>query len=81
MVLRRPADSYSRANLWDLAGGSLTKEDILKWGDNSGRGDNSDILIKALIRELKEETLLVINEFKPIKSASGFNEKISLSLL
>lgn len=75
LALKRPADCpRPRPGCWDLPGGSVGQKDIDSWKINSGKGDNNDILIRALRREIKEETALDVKNICVIHSASGFNE-------
>jgi 8-oxo-dGTP pyrophosphatase MutT (NUDIX family) len=76
LALKRASDqNRPRPNCWDLVGGSVEVEDIKKWKEKSGRGDNNDILINALRREIKEETNLETGNIQVIRAASGFNEQ------
>lgn len=77
LAVKRSKKDTSRPEKWDLPGGNLDLEDIEKWKKNSGRGDEEDILIKALKRELEEETGIVpvAETIKPVLTASGFKEK------
>lgn len=60
---------------WDLPGGRVEASDIEKWKGKSGCGDDNDILINALRREIKEEANLEMGNICAIHSASGFSEK------
>jgi 8-oxo-dGTP pyrophosphatase MutT (NUDIX family) len=75
LALRRSKDSFSRAQKWDIPGGNLDKADILESYIQSGKGDQGDILIKSIAREIVEETGIEIDlkEVKPISNASGYN--------
>ena len=84
LSLCRSSNSHVRANCWDLPGGTLDEEDIYLWKGESGKGDYKDILIKAILREVNEETGLdssSIKDIKAIHSASGFNEKKGIFIL
>jgi 8-oxo-dGTP pyrophosphatase MutT (NUDIX family) len=79
LALKRTNDpNRPRPNCWDFPGGSLEQEDIEKWKKQSGRGDNDDILINSLRREIKEETNLEAVNIRIIHAASGFNEEKKL---
>jgi len=75
LALKRSKDSFSRSKKWDLPGGNLDKIDILESHSLSGKGDQSDILIKSIAREIFEETgiKLDLKAVKPILNASGYN--------
>lgn len=75
LTLRRGNNEKTRPNCWDLPGGSIDVEDVEKWKSSSGVGDENDILIKALGREIFEEINLEIATVKVIHLASGYNEK------
>lgn len=74
LVLKRPMNAKSRAGCWDLPGGSVEEEQILKWKEKSGKGDKDDILVKSIEEEIKQETGLEVFETKAIHSASGFDD-------
>ena len=76
LALKRNDDDYSRPGKWDLPGGNLDAEDISRWKKGSGKGDEDDILVRAMKREVEEETGLKVmkGSIKPDLSASGFNE-------
>lgn len=59
---------------WDLPGGRIGVDDIQKWKTKSGKGDDNDILINALRREIKEETDLEVENMRLIHCASQFSE-------
>jgi len=59
---------------WDLAGGRVESSDIVKWKNKSGKGDDNDILINALRREIKEETGLEVKNICAIHAASAYSE-------
>lgn len=75
LALLRPEKEYVRPNCWDLCGGSIDFEDIERWKSKSGIGDKNDILIKAIKREVLEETGLKVKNPKVIHIASGYNNK------
>jgi 8-oxo-dGTP pyrophosphatase MutT (NUDIX family) len=76
LALKRTGDqNRPRPNCWDLAGGRVEPSDIEKWKEKSGRGDDNDILVNALRREIKEETNLDVSNIRIIHSASGYSEK------
>ncbi len=72
LVIRRSKTDWRRPNCWDTPGGNVDPEDILRHKDTSGRGDEDDILVNALLREVKEETDLDVDLIKTIHSTSGF---------
>jgi 8-oxo-dGTP pyrophosphatase MutT (NUDIX family) len=75
LALKRSADCpRPQPGCWDLPGGSVDQKDIDSWKINSGKGNDDDILIRALRREIKEETALDIENICVIHSASSFNE-------
>jgi 8-oxo-dGTP diphosphatase len=82
LALKR-TDDAKRPNpgCWDLPGGRVEASDIVKWKAKSGRGDDNDILVKALRREIKEETNLEVGNIRAIHSASGFSEKKSVFIV
>lgn len=59
---------------WDLPGGRVEANDIKRWKEKSGHSDNSDILVNALRREIKEESNLEISEIKTIYAGSQFSQ-------
>lgn len=75
LALRRSADSFSRPEKWDLPGGNLDKADILDSYNLSGKGNQNDILIKSIAREIAEETGIEIDlkQIKTLLNASGYN--------
>jgi len=76
LALRRSNDQKRpRPGCWDLCGGRVEASDIEKWKENSGRGDENDILINALRREIKEETNLEVRNNRAIHAASAFSDK------
>ena len=77
LAIKRSENQHSRPGKWDLAGGSLD-EDVVQTGkDNSGKGDDQDILVKAIKREIREETGLEVkpSSARAIHTASGYNEQ------
>lgn len=60
LVLKRTPKALSNPNLWDLPGGDL------EFGENA---------ISGMIREIKEETGLDINELRPFDVDSRIDEK------
>ena len=83
LAVRRSKDQYSRAGKWDLVGGSLDPEDIQVWKDGSGKGDDQDILVKSIRREIREETGLSVlaGSMRVVHVASGYNEKKGVLIL
>jgi 8-oxo-dGTP pyrophosphatase MutT (NUDIX family) len=76
LALKRMNDQKRpNPNCWDLVGGRVEASDIEKCKDSSGRGDNDDILINSLKREIKEETNLEVGDICVINAASAFSEK------
>lgn len=76
LALKRTSDrNRPRPNCWDLVGGRVEVGDIEKWGTKSGKGDNDDILINALRREITEETNLDVVNVHFSRVASGFDGK------
>ena len=76
LALKRCISKHDgRSGCWDLCGGSVDIEDVQAWKSNSGGGDKDDILVKAIAREVAEETGLSVLDSKTIHSASGFNDK------
>jgi 8-oxo-dGTP pyrophosphatase MutT (NUDIX family) len=75
LALKRAPESFTRPNCWDLCGGSIDEEDVQQWKEKSGLGDGNDILIRAISREVKEETGLEVKKTNVIHIASGFNDK------
>lgn len=77
IALKRRMEDKSRPGKWDLPGGNLDPEDIERWKDKSGRGDENDILVRSVTREVDEETGLKVIEgsVKSIYAASGVNDK------
>jgi len=72
------AQNWPRPNCWDLVGGRVEDSDIEQWKAKSGKGDENDILINALKREIKEETSLVVQNIRVIHATSGFNDSKKL---
>lgn len=75
LALLRPENEHVRPNCWDLCGGSIDSDDIEKWKNKSGIGNENDILIKAIEREISEETGLIVKNPKVVHIASGYNDK------
>src|SRR3989344_1263045 len=76
LALKRCISEHDgRSGCWDLCGGSVDIEDVQAWKSHSGRGDKDDILVKAIAREVAEETGLAVIASETIHSASGFNDK------
>ena len=61
LALQRPANAYSRPNCWDLPGGNVI------FGEN---------YLESLIKEIREETSLKVNEVKPIQVVTNFEKGI-----
>jgi 8-oxo-dGTP pyrophosphatase MutT (NUDIX family) len=75
LALKRTGDTRRpRPNCWDLVGGRVEAGDIAGWKEKSGRGDDNDILVNALRREIKEETNLEVADIRAVHDASGFSE-------
>lgn len=83
LAVKRSENQHSRPGKWDLVGGSLDEEDIHDGKIGSGRGDDRDILVKAIKREIDEETGLQVEtgSVQTIHAASGFNEQKNLLIL
>lgn len=83
LAVKRSEDQHSRSEKWDLVGGSLDEEDIQEGKTGSGKGDDQDILVKAIKREIKEETGLRVkaSSVRVIHTASGYNEQKGLLIL
>jgi len=76
LALKRTGDpKRPNPGCWDLAGGRVESSDIVKWKNKSGKGDDNDILINALRREIKEETGLEVENIRAIHAASAYSEK------
>ena len=60
LVLRRSSDDVSRPNLWDFPGGNLEKDEHI---------------LKALKREVKEESSVRIKNLRPLHIISGEYKK------
>lgn len=75
LTLKRSHHDRSRPNAWDLPGGNLEVQQILDYASASGKGDENDILIKALRDEIQQETSLEIDKqtFQSLHNGSGFN--------
>jgi 8-oxo-dGTP pyrophosphatase MutT (NUDIX family) len=73
LVLKRNSEAKIRPGKWDFVGGNVDQDDLLV--EHSGKGDSQDILIKALVREIKEETSLELSNqsFEIRWVASGYD--------
>ena len=82
LALKR-ADDKNRPHpgCWDLAGGRVESSDIEKWKNKSGKGDDNDILINALRREIKEETGLEVKNICAIHAASAYSESKGMFIM
>lgn len=83
LAVRRSDSEHTRAGKWDLVGGSLDIEDIENGKNGSGKGDDQDILVKALKREISEETQLTTKEgsVRAVHTASGYNDQKMIFIL
>lgn len=83
LAVKRSESQHSRPGKWDLLGGSLDEEDVQGWKIESGKGDDQDILVKALKREIKEESGLSVKarSMRAIHTASGFSGEKNLLIL
>lgn len=54
LILKRSEDSKSRPGMWDLPGGNV------EWPDS--KEDKKDLHIEELLREIVEETGVIVNE-------------------
>jgi 8-oxo-dGTP diphosphatase len=82
LALKR-TDDAKRPNpgCWDLPGGWVEASDIAKWKAKFGRGDDNDILVNALRREIKEETGLEVGNIRATHSASAFSDTKSVFIV
>ncbi len=80
LAVKRRSGAHVRPNKWDLPGGNLDPEDIANRSFKSGKGDDDDILVQAVKREVQEETGLKAakGSMKSIHAASGFDENKKL---
>lgn len=83
LAVKRSDSEHTRAGKWDLVGGSLDVEDIENGKIGSGMGDDQDILIKALKREITEETQLTtkMGSTRVVHTASGYNDQKNIFIL
>mgnify|MGYP002626641001 CR=1 FL=1 len=83
LVLRRSMEAHRRPGCWDFPGGNVEPENVEVDYVNSGRGDSTDILNKVMVREVEEETGVVIegDRLKVVLAASGFDPSKKLFVI